>query len=180
MTAATATGIAIVRPVTATASPTARAIATAAAAVVAAAPASAAGVPVAPIALLAPRPPRRERGPRPDRAASDAPPKPKPKRLSPGSTHRRAVLDSLPPEQRAVAEQLVRGGMPALRQSITTQNQQAKAEGQPEINADLLLAMGEDLLPRLKTAEWMDRADAAVGDRRRDRPARPALGRGQR
>ena len=106
--------------------------------------------------------PRRERGPRPERAASDAPPKPKPKRLSPGSAHRRAVLDSLPPEQRAVAEQLVRGGMPALRQSIATQNQQAKAEGQPEINTDLLLAMGEELLPRLKTAEWMDRADAAA------------------
>jgi hypothetical protein len=106
--------------------------------------------------------PRRERAPRPERAASDGPPKPKPKRLSPGSTNRRAVLDSLPPEQRAVAEQLVRGGMPALRQSIATQNQQAKADGHPEINAEPLLAMGEDLLPRLKTAEWMDRAEAAA------------------
>ncbi|MBV9934612.1 MAG: hypothetical protein JO367_09960 [Actinobacteria bacterium] len=106
--------------------------------------------------------PRRERPPRPDRGASDAPPKPKPKRLSPGSNHRRAVLDSLPPEQRAVAEQLVRGGMPALRQSIATQNEQAKAEGQPQITAEPLLAMGEELLPRLKTAEWMDRAEAAA------------------
>ena len=105
---------------------------------------------------------RRERTPRPDRAASDAPPKPKPKRLSPGSTHRRAVLDSLAPEQRAVADQLVRGGMPALRQSIATQNAQAKEAGTPEIKAEPLLAMGEDLLPRLKVAEWMDRAEAAA------------------
>lgn len=108
------------------------------------------------------RAPRGERAPRAERAASDAPPKPKPKRLSPGSTHRRAVLDSLPPEQRAVAEQLVRGGMPALRQSIATQNAQAKEAGNPEIRAEPLLAMGEDLLPRLKVAEWMDRAEAAA------------------
>jgi hypothetical protein len=105
---------------------------------------------------------RRERTPRPDRASSDAPQKPKPKRLSPGSTHRRAVLDSLAPEQRAVADQLVRGGMPALRQSIATQNAQAKEAGTPEIKAEPLLAMGEELLPRLKVAEWMDRAEAAA------------------
>jgi hypothetical protein len=72
------------------------------------------------------------------------------------------VLESLPPEQRAVADELLRGGMPALRQSIATQNTQAKAEGKPEIGVEPLLAMGEELLPRLKVAEWMDRAEAAV------------------
>ena len=52
--------------------------------------------------------------------------------------------------------------MPALRQSIATQNTQAKADGNPEIGVEALLAMGEELLPRLKMAEWMDRAEAAT------------------
>jgi hypothetical protein len=108
------------------------------------------------------RPARTDRGPRPERPTADAPAKPKAKRLNPGSTHRRAALEGLPAEQRAIAEELLRGGMPALRQSIATQNAKAKAEGTPEIGAQALLAMGEDLLPRLKMAEWMDRADAAV------------------
>jgi len=84
------------------------------------------------------------------------------RRLSPGNAHRAAVLDSLPPEQRPIAEQVLRGGIPAVRTAIHLEREKADAEGRPAPNADALLAMAEGLLPRLKAAEWRDRAEAAV------------------
>jgi hypothetical protein len=84
------------------------------------------------------------------------------RRLSPGNAHRAAVLDSLPPEQRPIAEQVLRGGIPAVRTAIHLEREKADAEGRPPPNADALLAMAEGLLPRLKAAEWRDRAEAAV------------------
>jgi hypothetical protein len=117
-------------------------------------------------------PPRRDRpargpggagGSGGDRPPSDAG-KPRVKRLNPGNTHRAAVLESLSPEQRPVAEQVLRGGIPAVRRAIEEQNATAKASGQPEIKPGPLVALAEELLPRLKTAEWHDRADAASAD----------------
>lgn len=105
------------------------------------------------------RGPRRERTERPERAPR--PQTPQYKRLSPKDDHRKVVLDQLSPEQRPVAEQILRGGMPAVRQAIEAENAKAKAEGRPEINSAALLTMAEGLLPQLKTAEWMDRAEAA-------------------
>lgn len=43
-------------------------------------------------------------------------------------------------------------------------NEQAKAEGRPEVKAEPLLAVAERLLPALRVAEWRDRAEAAVAD----------------
>ena len=111
------------------------------------------------------RPPRdrdRERSRPPRAEAPAAPPKPKPRKLNPASTHRNAVLESLRPEHRPIAEQVLRGGLPAIRQAVDAQNAEAKAEGKPEVNAGPLIAIAEDLLPRLKSAEWLDRAEAAT------------------
>ncbi len=72
------------------------------------------------------------------------------------------MLAELSPERKAVAEQILRGGIPAVRQAVEEQNAKAREEGGPEIKADALLAMAEELLPALKAAEWRDRADAAV------------------
>jgi hypothetical protein len=111
------------------------------------------------------RPPREPRPERPPRAEREpAPAKPRPKRLSPANKHRAAVLEALAPEQRAVAEQVLRGGIPAVRRALEEQNATLKAAGQPEIKPGPLVAMAEDLLPRLKTAEWHDRAEAALTD----------------
>ncbi len=71
------------------------------------------------------------------------------------------MLTDLSPEQRPVAEQLLRGGLPAVRTAIAEQNAQARASGQPEVPADQLVAMAERLHPRLRDAEWLDRAEAA-------------------
>ena len=89
---------------------------------------------------------------------------PRPKRLSPGTAHRNAVLESLPPEERAIAEQLLQGGIPAVRRAMQEQNAKAREEGRPEVQPDALLALAEELLPRLKGAEWRDRAEAAAKD----------------
>lgn len=88
--------------------------------------------------------------------------KPKPRKLSPGNAHRTAAVDALSPEQRPVAEQLLKGGVPAVRQAIEAQNKAAREAGQPEINAEMLLAIAEEVFPRLKAAEWLDRAEAAA------------------
>ena len=40
-------------------------------------------------------------------------------------------------------------------------NEKARAEGLPSIKADPLIALAERMAPRLKAAEWRDRADAA-------------------
>ncbi len=108
--------------------------------------------------------PRRsdERRARPPRPAPEA--KPKPKRLRAGRTHRAAVLAGLPEEQRPVAEQVLRGGIPAVRQAVEKQNEANKAEGKPEISPAPLLALAEQLVPSLRTAEWHDKADAAMAD----------------
>jgi hypothetical protein len=71
------------------------------------------------------------------------------------------VLASLPPEEQAVAEQVLRGGIPAVRTAIHLERERAAAEGRPAPNAEALLALAEQLLPRLKAAEWRDRAEAA-------------------
>lgn len=103
---------------------------------------------------------RPERRPRPERPAPE--PKPKAKRLRPGRTHRSTVLETLPEEERPIAEQVLRGGIPAVRQAVDKQNEQARADGHPEVKAEPLVAIAERLLPRLRTAEWRDRADAAL------------------
>lgn len=113
------------------------------------------------------RPPRGERPARsaerrPPRARPDTPPKPKPKRLRPGRTYRNAVLDELPPEHRPIAEQVLAGDIPAVRQAIDKENEKRSAAGEPAINGAELLALAEKLRPRLRTAEWRDRAEAAL------------------
>ena len=108
--------------------------------------------------------PAGERGERParPRPGPPEPPKPKAKRLQPGRAYRDAVLAELSPERKAVAEQILRGGIPAVRQAVEEQNAQAREVGGPEIKADALLAVAEELLPALRAAEWRDRAEAAV------------------
>ncbi len=108
---------------------------------------------------------RRERRPRPNfTPPPELPQRPKPKRLKPGRVHRQAVLADLPEEQRAVAERALQGGIPAVRQAVQEQNARLKSEGKEEIPAAGLIQMAEQLLPRLRVAEWLDRATAAKAD----------------
>lgn len=84
-----------------------------------------------------------------------------PRRLTPSSTYRNAALATLRPEQLPVAEQLLRGGIPAVRHAIEEQNARARADSRPEVTPGPLLAMAEELLPLVNLASWKDRAAAA-------------------
>jgi hypothetical protein len=77
------------------------------------------------------------------------------------TVHRNAMLATLRPEQVPVAEQLLRGGLQAVRQAIDTQNAAAKAAGKPPVAGDALLAMADELSPTVRLAEWKDRASVA-------------------
>jgi hypothetical protein len=82
--------------------------------------------------------------------------------VTPTSTvHRNAMLATLRPEQIPVAEQLLRGGLHAVRQAIDTQNAAAKASGKPAASTEALLAMADELLPAVRLADWKDRASVA-------------------
>jgi len=113
------------------------------------------------------RPERRDRPPR--RARPEPPPmpaveRPKAKRLRAGKAHRTALLESLPEEQRPIAEQVVLGGLPAVRQAIEKQNAERSAAGDTAIAAGPLLELAEQLVPKVRVAEWRDRAEAAERD----------------
>lgn len=84
-----------------------------------------------------------------------------PRRPTPSSTHRNKALSELRPEELPVAEQLLRGGIPAVRQAIEEQNARARAEHRPEVTPAPLLSMAEQLLPAINLATWKDRASAA-------------------
>jgi hypothetical protein len=57
-----------------------------------------------------------------------------------------------------VAEQLLRGGIPAVRRAIEEQNARARNEDRAEISPEPLMAMAEELLPMMNLAAWKDRA----------------------
>ena len=128
------------------------------------------------------RAPRRDRPPRPEgerggdhdrpsrpRRDRPAPPpplpeRPKPKKLRPGRAHRDEFLASLTPDRRLIAEQLLKGGVAAVRSALDEQNAKARAEGAPEVPTANILQVAEDLLPASRIAEWLDKADAALAD----------------
>jgi len=82
--------------------------------------------------------------------------------VAPTSTvHRNAMLAALRPEQIPVAEQVLRGGLQAVRQAIEAQNTSNKAAGKPPVASDALLGMADELLPVVRLADWKDRASVA-------------------
>jgi hypothetical protein len=112
------------------------------------------------------RPPRGGSGPRRPGARRPGEGDGRPARgerpVAPTSTvHRNAMLAALRPEQIPVAEQLLRGGLQAVRQAIETQNSAAKSAGKPPVATDALLAIADELLPAVRLADWKDRASVA-------------------
>ncbi|NQY57410.1 MAG: hypothetical protein HRT86_13180 [Ilumatobacteraceae bacterium] len=93
-------------------------------------------------------------------APPEVPQRPKPKRLRPGKTHRTEVLAGIPEEQRPIAE-LALQGLPAVRSRVKDDNAKLAAGGKPTMPEATVLKMAEDLLPTLRVADWLDRAEAA-------------------
>lgn len=102
-------------------------------------------------------------GNRPERRERAKPPaRPKAPRLRPGRTHRQAALKALPQAQHQLADEVLRGGVPGVRQAVERMNEKAAAEGMPKIKVQPLVSLAEKMAPTLKAAEWRDRAEAAV------------------
>ncbi len=99
---------------------------------------------------------------RPRRQFFDAPPelpqRPKAKRIRPLRVNIDAVLAELPEAHRTIAETVLNGGVPAVRAAIEEQNRLAVAAGKEKVPAEGLLQIAEQLLPRLRVAEWRDKA----------------------
>jgi hypothetical protein len=103
---------------------------------------------------------RRRSGPsRPD--TRETPARGRTRRPAASTTYRNAALAALKPEQLPVAEQLLRGGIPAVRQAIEEQNARARADGRPEVTPGPLLELAEELRPVVNLAAWKDRASVA-------------------
>jgi hypothetical protein len=96
--------------------------------------------------------PRTDR-PRDDRRGGRRPPE-----VAVSTVHRNNLLAELRAEQLPIAEQLLRGGLPAVRQAIDEQNRAALAQGRPTVAPETILAIAEDLLPLTSLAAWKDRA----------------------
>jgi len=107
------------------------------------------------------------RGPRPERPTG-------PPILT---VHRNAFLATLNPEQLPVAEQLLRGGLPAVRTAVAEQNKTATAQGRTTVNADAIDRIATDLLGKANLAMWKDRAAGAqsAGRDLRLRDLRPVV-----
>ena len=107
---------------------------------------------------------KREPTERPKRQRSEAPPevpqRPKPKRLRPGKARTQEVLAAVPEEQRPIAE-LALQGMSAVRNRVKEENIKLKADGKPEMPEAAITKMAEEMLPKLRVADWLDRAEAA-------------------
>ena len=119
---------------------------------------------------------KSERGPRTERPASGARParSDRPARPSGARTggpvvaplttiYRNALLATLSPEQLPVAEQLLRGGIPAVRSAVAEQNKNATAQGRPTIDAETIDRIAEELLGKTNLALWKDKAAGAIG-----------------
>ncbi len=79
-----------------------------------------------------------------------------------GTAHRRAGL---------------RGGVPAVRERSPSRTSRPRPRTAQKVPTDQLVALAERLLPKLRAAEWRDKADAALADLEELGPARPPLGR---
>lgn len=106
-----------------------------------------------------------DRPDRPRRQFFDAPPelpqRPKAKRIRPLRVNVDAVLAELPEAHRTIAETVLNGGVPAVRAAVEEQNRIAVAAGKEKVPAEGLLQIAEQLLPRLRVAEWRDKALSA-------------------
>ncbi len=137
--------------------------------------------------------------------------RPQPRRLRPNRVHRQAVIDSLPDDQKPVAEKMVRDGIGSVEQALRDQRKKSRDAAEaakkppkdepptpdktateadkkppkdepptpdktateadkkppkdepptPDKSADFL-AVARKLLPRMRAAEWRDRAEAAL------------------
>ena len=121
--------------------------------------------------------PRRERNETSEDGSTRAAPRPEQRRSRAGgperaegrrerrptisTAHRNAMLAALGPQELPIAEQLLRGGIPAVRQALAEQHAARPGDAAAVANRDAVLSIAEQLLPRVNLAGWKDRAASA-------------------
>lgn len=118
-----------------------------------------------PAAPRAARPKAAEPTPAPEASVESPPPvrrRARTERFVPGTRHRDAHFATLPLEQRPIAEQVAAGGMPAVRRALGAEQSAAVAAGRPPVGGEAILALAEQLLPSVRQAIWLDRAEAVI------------------
>ena len=121
--------------------------------------------------------PRRERNETSEDGSTRAAPRPEQRRSRAGgperaegrrerrptisTAHRNAMLAALGPQELPIAEQLLRGGIPAVRQALAEQHAARPGDAAAVTNRDAVLSIAEQLLPRVNLAGWKDRAASA-------------------
>ena len=71
------------------------------------------------------------------------------------------MLGSIAEDRRPIAEVALQG-MAAVRKRLREENKRISESGGTPMPEDSVLKMAEEMLPRLRVAEWRDRADAAL------------------
>ncbi len=79
--------------------------------------------------------------------------RPKAKRLRPGRTHRQALIDSLPEDQQAVAERMVREGVSSVEQALREQRKKARDAAKAKKEAAEKTAKEAEGLAKAQPAE---------------------------
>ena len=110
---------------------------------------------------------RAQQGGRPGREGTghrggrDRPPRAP--RLRPENRHRDAWLETLPAEDRAVAERLANEGIRAVRQALQSEGQPGEGQeaGRSGDAGDARLEVVERLFSAYRVVDWRDRAEAA-------------------
>ncbi len=77
------------------------------------------------------------------------------------TVHRDKFLAQLSVEHIPIAEELIRGGIPAVRNRLAEQSAAALRDGRPAIAPEPILSLAEELLPSVNLASWKDRAETA-------------------
>ena len=90
----------------------------------------------------------------PSSSTDRKPSRPRPPKFQPARVHRDAALAALPEEQRPIAEQILKGGVRAVREALAAQ----------KIDPGPMVTLAENLAPALRAAEWRDRAEEAIKD----------------
>jgi hypothetical protein len=94
----------------------------------------------------------------------------RPWRLYVGNEHKNALIESLALHEKPIAERLILGGIPAVRQAIAKQNENARRNNEPEVIEDKILSIAEELFPKIKSALWHDKLDAVFNNKNKVTP----------
>lgn len=105
--------------------------------------------------------PRKGRGDRQNNRGPKTEQRPRAPRLKSNGAHLASAMSEMPGEYRPILERLAKDGIPGVRKAIKEQNTKAAAANSPKLDESAVLDIAEKALPKIRTADWQDKAEAA-------------------